>query len=99
VGPAALLQICHVAGFSGTLAIHSSSRPLEVAFREGEIVGAHSERRRGMEAIIELLRWDRGYFEFHGGEAVEGEALGQTFDQLLLEACRRLDETQRGGGG
>ncbi len=98
VGSPALLQICHVARFSGTLSARFGARVLEVRFGEGEIVGATSAEVQGFDAVVELLSWERGYFEFVPG-GVDGEPLGESFEQLLLEACRRLDERGRAATG
>jgi len=98
VGPPALLQICHVARFSGTLSARFGAQVLEVRFSEGEITGATGAEAQGFDAVVELLSWERGYFEFvPGGKG--GEALSESFEQLLLEACRQLDERGRPGGG
>jgi hypothetical protein len=51
---------------------------------------------QGQDAVVALLGWDRGRFEFVPGESAEGAPLGGRFDLLLLEACRRLDEARRG---
>lgn len=95
VGAAALLQICHAGLMSGILAVHSGRKPLEVWFREGDVVNAHSEDRDGFEAVVELLGWERGYYEFLPGGPFEGPPLAKSFEGLLLEGCRVMDERRR----
>jgi DNA-binding response OmpR family regulator len=98
VGSPALLQICHVARFSGTLTARLGARVVEVRFSDGEITGATGAEAQGFDAVVELVSWERGYFEFVPGGA-GGEPLGESFEQLLLEACRHLDERSRADGG
>jgi DNA-binding response OmpR family regulator len=94
IGAAAVLQMVHLGRLTGTCALRSGNRSAEVRFREGEIVGARSGGLEGEEAVYDFLAWDAGRFEFVPGP-VEGGAMGETFDQLVLEGCRRLDEQRR----
>ena len=100
VGMAGLLQVCHLNGLTGSLAVRNAEQQASVSFRGGEIVGAsgahvvpsngHSPRPE--EIVFALLAWPRGQFRFTPSRSVKGERLGQNFDQLLLEGCRQLDE-------
>jgi DNA-binding response OmpR family regulator len=95
VGAPGLLQMCHLGRLSGLLTVRSGTRSIEVGFQEGEIVSAAAGDLAAIAAVYELLGWTRGLFAFAPGEEVSGEPLGETFDQLLLEGCRRLDEAHR----
>ncbi len=101
IGVPGMLQMCHLGRFSGVCTLRSGAERIRIAFREGEIVSAESSRAQGAEAVYELVTWTSGRFEFLPGDPGEGEPLGQSFDHLLLEGCRRLDEQRRGcsGGG
>jgi hypothetical protein len=80
---------------TGVLTARSGTRVTDVYFNQGEIVGAHSMAREGREAIFEFLAWTRGIFNFAAGDPGPGKPIGESFDQLLLEGCRQLDESQR----
>lgn len=95
VGVPGLLQMCHAGRLSGTLTIRSGSDVAGVRFRQGEIVGAELGATSGEDALFELLSFSRGTFEFQPGDPGPGAPLGERFDQLLLEGCRRLDESRR----
>jgi hypothetical protein len=41
------------------------------------------------------MSWERGHFAFVPGTPKSRVPLGTNFDQILLEGCRRLDETSR----
>ncbi len=77
------------------LSVGSGPRVAELRFREGEIVSAEAGGRSGEEAVLELLSWPEGHFSFAPGAPGPEAPLG-SFNQILLDACRRLDETRRG---
>ena len=47
------------------------------------------------DAVYAFLGWAKGHFEFAMGDPGEGSPIGWSFDQLLLEGCRRLNEAGR----
>lgn len=95
IGIPGMLQMCHLGRFSGLCTVHAGAQRIRVAFRGGEIVSAESGRAQGAEAVYELISWTGGRFEFEPGEPRAGDPVGESFDHLLLEGCRRLDERQR----
>jgi DNA-binding response OmpR family regulator len=96
IGASGLLQMCHLSRLSGVLTVGSGSRAAEVRFKEGEIVAAQAAVRSGEDALLELIGWPEGHFSFAAGDPGPGAPLG-TFNQVLLDACRRLDEARRNG--
>lgn len=95
IGAPGLLQMCHLGRLSGVCAVAEGGRRLEVRFRDGEIVGARTEGLEGTDAVYELLSWREGHFSFAPGDPGDATPLGESFNQLLLEGCRRLDEAKR----
>jgi hypothetical protein len=98
VGAPGLLQMCHLTRLTGVLTVVDGPRRVEMGFREGEIVSAQSADATGTEAVYAFLSWETGSFEFNPVDPGPGTGLGQGFDQLILEGCRRLDEARRGPG-
>jgi len=92
VGAPGVLQVCHLTRLTGTLAAVDGSRRADVRFREGEIVDAQCEDVWGEDAVFAFLAWTQGRFHFLPGDPGEGVPLGESFSQLILEGCRRLDE-------
>ena len=95
IGPPALLQMCHLNRLTGVLSIQEGAQRVSVGFRDGEIVRADSTSAAGDAAVFHLLEWERGAFEFAPGEPGEGTPVDGTFELLLLEGCRRLDDASR----
>ena len=98
MGAPGVLQVCHLTRLTGTLTVKDGDRRMGVRFRDGEIIGAEGDGRKGEAAIFSLLAWNEGTFRFAHGDPGEGVPLGTGFSQLLLEGCRRLDEERRVDG-
>jgi CheY-like chemotaxis protein len=106
VGAAGLLQVCHLNRLTGTLFVRNGPQQIRVMFRGGEPVGAvgvhlicsNGHELPPAEIVYALLAWSRGQFQFVPARSVGGEPIGASFDQLLLEGCRRLDESQQQSG-
>jgi two-component system cell cycle response regulator len=95
VGAAGVLQMWHQGRLSGVCTVRSGTQLFEARFRDGEIVYAGLGDRSGAQAVYGFLGWTRGQFRFVPGDVEAGAPIGETFDQLLLEGCRLLDETRR----
>jgi CheY-like chemotaxis protein len=94
IGMPGLLQMAHLSRLTGVLAVGSGGKAAEVRFREGELVAIQVGPLSGEPALLELLAWSEGHFSFAPGDPGAGPTLG-SFSQLLLDACRRLDERTR----
>lgn len=95
VGPAGLLQVCHLTRLTGVAEARSGNEAFEARFRRGELVGARLGELQGEAAVFAFLGWLSGRFRFGSGEPGDASPLGESFDQLILEGCRRLDESRR----
>jgi DNA-binding response OmpR family regulator len=98
IGAPGVLQVCHLSRLTGVLSAQDGPWKAAIRFREGEVVGAECGAARGEDAVFEFLGWESGTFHFAAGDPGTGERVGDTFDSLLLEGCRRLDEARREGG-
>jgi DNA-binding response OmpR family regulator len=96
IGMPGLLQMAHLGRLTGVLEVGSGGKAAEVRFREGELLSLQVGARSGEPALLELLSWTEGHFSFAPGDPGTGPPLG-SFSQLLLDACRRLDEKSRVG--
>jgi CheY-like chemotaxis protein len=96
LGAAGLLQMGHLGRWSGSLLARGRGGRFQARFVRGELVAAETGARSGVDAVYDFLAWTEGRFTFTPGD--EGEPappLGDSFDALLLEGCRRLDEAAR----
>ncbi len=95
MGAPGLLQMWHQSRQSGVCTARRGNEVFEARIRDGEIVGARLGAESGIRAVYAFLAWDRGQFRFVPGPVEGGEPIGDSFDQLLLEGCRLLDEGRR----
>jgi CheY-like chemotaxis protein/signal recognition particle receptor subunit beta len=101
-GAPGVLQICNQGRLTGIFTARGSEdsgageRIAVFGLRDGEIITATVQDLTGPEAVYAFLAWDRGHFKFVPGDPGSGAPLAQTLEHLLLEGCRRLDES-RGG--
>ena len=98
IGAPGILQVCHLSRLTGTLEAQREGEEARVGFREGEIVGAACGGQRDVEAVYAFLAWESGRFHFTPGPVAGGAPLGGGFTQLVLDGCRRLDESRRRDG-
>jgi DNA-binding response OmpR family regulator len=99
IGAPGVLQVCHISRLTGVLSAEDGPWRASVRFRDGEIVGGECGAARGEDAVFEFLGWESGTFHFAAGDPGAGERIGETFDRLVLEGCRRLDEARRAQAG
>ena len=95
VGPAGLLQVCHLTRLTGVAEARSGNEAFEARFRRGELVGARLGELQDEAAVFHFLGWVSGRFRFASSDPGDAPPLGESFDQLILEGCRRLDESRR----
>jgi CheY-like chemotaxis protein len=96
LGVPGILQMCHNTVLSGVCTLEAlDGVAVKVYFHKGEIVAASGpDGTAGGDSVAEVVSWERGRFDFVPGEPDERAPLG-TFDALILEGCRRMDERDR----
>jgi Domain of unknown function (DUF4388) len=92
--PLVVLQACNLAELTGTLRARRGASFVSVSFAAGEVLSADTLESEGLDAIVALCAWTDGRFDFMGGVPVPGTDVPGPFPWLMLEVCRRLDETR-----
>jgi response regulator RpfG family c-di-GMP phosphodiesterase/Arc/MetJ-type ribon-helix-helix transcriptional regulator len=90
-----LIQVLSQGRKTGKLKIVSSMGEGEIHFSTGQIVNAIFNEREGEEAFYRLLVIRDGYFTLDPKFAPPKSIITTGTEGLLLEAMRRLDESQR----
>jgi hypothetical protein len=96
--PLVILQAVHIAELTGSLRARRGADLVTVAFARGEIVAAETLECEGLDALVAFNQWTEGHFDFTAGPPPPGADMTGTFNYLLLEVCRRLDEARAGAG-
>lgn len=90
-----LLQLYAIARATGALRIAGAAQAGAMWFEGGEIVHAFCDAVQGNEAVYELLTWNGGRFTFDAGAPAPEHSIQSSWQELLVEGCRRLDEGRR----
>ncbi|MCD4750179.1 MAG: DUF4388 domain-containing protein [Thermoanaerobaculales bacterium] len=90
-----LLQTAEVGRRSGTITFQNNGSKGQVWLRDGLVVNAHiDDRKPSVQAVYELVLWDKGTFEANFGEVEVEEEFALPPSELVLEAMRRQDEAR-----
>lgn len=81
------------------LRVHRGSEEGEVHFERGEIVHAALGPLQGEEAMYQLLTWSNGTFRVSSEKAPPTKTINVSWNHLLLEGLRKLDEDRRDQAG
>jgi CheY-like chemotaxis protein len=92
LGTPGLLELCRHNQLTGLLILRLGERQVRLGFDEGNVVSADGGFLQGDEAILDLMGWTGGTFEFRPGPPPAGPRVEHSLPYLLIEGCRRLDE-------
>lgn len=96
LGPQELIQMFATTATRGTLYLRNSQDEGMVGFEGGLIRYIHLGAASGMKALMRMIAWREGSFEFHARlEDVEEVEAPLPLQAALLDAMRRLDEQKR----
>jgi hypothetical protein len=94
-----IIQMGCLAQRDGRLVIRSGRRHAEVILSRGKIIHAATNGQVGEDALLEILGWENGQFQF--GPASNGIQSNPTiqggWEQVLMDAVRRRDELRSVG--
>jgi Tfp pilus assembly protein PilZ len=96
VGPMNLLQMFGSSSPAGTLTLRRGQQEGVIGFEGSLLRYVQLGRATGMKALVRMLGWQEGSFEFHSRlDAVETSEAPLPLDAALLEGLRQLDEVRR----
>lgn len=90
-----LMQVLHWGKKTSVIFIRRGARRGEIFFEHGEIVHAKASDLRGIEALYAMMRWQGGSFQAKAGQEPPRRTIEASFDSLILEAMRLIDEEAR----
>lgn len=90
-----LVQLYVLSNTSGKLSVRHGAELGQLWFDRGMIVHAIASFLEGEDAFYEVLSWPAGEFSMAAFEAPPSRSIVADWQGLLLESCRRLDESQR----
>jgi len=88
-----LIQIYTVSLADGALSIRRGTDTGTIWFERGDMTHAACGDITGENAVYELLQWQSGYFSFDADARPPMRSITASWQTLLMEGCRRLDES------
>ncbi|MEE8475420.1 MAG: DUF4388 domain-containing protein [Myxococcota bacterium] len=97
VGLPSLLGFFELERASGVLRLEQGSKTASLFVREGSIVDVEMEPAgpSATEALLGLLEWPDGAFEFNFGSVDRDDVVATSTTALLMESARQSDENAR----
>jgi hypothetical protein len=90
-----VIQMIANAGKTGELTISQADSQARMHFNNGNLVDAEYRECYGKDAFEKILLLQDGYFEFRTGQLSQKRSIKASLTQLLLDAFRKMDESQR----
>jgi hypothetical protein len=89
-----IIQMGCLAQRDGRLIVRNGRRRAEVILERGRIVHAATKGQVGEDALLEILSWDKGEFQFGStGNGIQSNPTIQGgWEQVLMDAVRKRDE-------
>lgn len=98
LGMPSLIQMLGRSSPQGTLSATSGAEEGVLAFEAGSLRYVRLGAARGLKALVRMLQWTSGSFEFHAQvDPLDVEDEPMRLEAALLEATRLLDEAERAG--
>lgn len=94
-----LIQMCCMAGISMVIKVAQSHAGGIIYIHNGNIVHAQCVDTLGEEAFYKILAWESGSFETLSMESVPAATIDKSFQYLLLESLRKVDEQESSSPG
>lgn len=89
-----VLQSISMTKMTGKLVVDSNSYDITVFFEEGTPVHAVSMESIGDAAIMDLLTWDEGQFNFIPMERTADRSINRRLEAILMEGAALVDQHQ-----
>lgn len=86
-----LLPSMQMARMTGKLTFENAHCRTHVYFEDGAPVHAYSEEEEGQDALLEVLTWKEGHFNFQPKEAAPKKTVDQALDTLMLKGVKIID--------
>ncbi|MBL8112529.1 MAG: response regulator, partial [Acidobacteria bacterium] len=89
-----IIQLYALSMASGALHVTRGGEEATLWFDVGELVHATLGPLRGEAAVYRLLGWKGGAFQLTAGARAGERSITSSWQEILIEGCRQLDEAQ-----
>jgi hypothetical protein len=92
LGVVEVIQLLHTVHQTGRLVLTSDHQQAWLHYRKGQLVDARTGNRTGTEALVEIVDWSSGEFEFEPGVAPQEETIQMELLHVIMRALKIRDE-------
>ncbi len=92
-----IVQICCLGMRTGRMTVTKGHESGTLYFHEGRLLHAECGELQGEPAVGRIIGWRSGQFAFADGILADRESIQTSWDFLLLETMRQMDEAAAGG--
>lgn len=90
-----LLQYPHAGRKTGELLVRSPREEGRCYYQQGRLLHAVAGTLEGIDALVEILGWGDGDFEFHNDVGVERRTIEGDLHRAIMEALKTRDERRK----
>lgn len=87
-----LLQFPFAGRKTGELVVTRGSEQAAMYYRDGTLVDARTERHEGHDAVVEVVDWEEGRFEFRPGVEPQRTTIEMDLHRVVMMALKIRDE-------
>ena len=91
-----IVQLCCLGQRTGRMSVTKGDETGAIYFYNGKVLHAECGGLQGEDAVMQIIGWKSGQFAFADGILADRETIQTSWDFLLLEAMRKLDESNAG---
>jgi len=92
IGIIDLLQFPFAGRKTGELIVKSAKGRAALFYKEGVLVDARTERHEGQDAVVEVVDWEEGEFEFRPGVLAQRTTIELELHRVVMLALKTRDE-------
>lgn len=89
-----LLQSISMSKMTGKLRLDDNGQQAVVYFNDGNPVHAATAESTGDQAIVEMITWEEGTFQFFPNEQTNESSVKRRVDSILMEGVTLLDQNK-----
>jgi CheY-like chemotaxis protein len=93
-----IVQLYVLSSATGLLSVDHGSSQGQLYFSQGAILHAVTPSACGDEAFYEIMMWSGGQFSMRMGAVPPERSVESSWQELLMESVRRVDEARRSNG-
>ncbi len=87
-----VIQLLNRVNQTGALVLSDNGQKAWLYYQKGQLVDARTADFRGMDALIQVVDWTGGEFEFEPGVPPQGETIQMELHRVIMQALKIRDE-------